>query len=188
MSFIYFFANIKFILTILWYIDMSYSYNTICYKTIGVIRTPFKESKGMPIQSSFSKTEGIVILKPWYNSATKGLSEFSHIILIYHFHKAKPSELIVKPFLSTKDLGIFSVRAPNRPNPIGISIVKLKKIYVENGETKLIVEGIDVLDQTPLLDIKPYVSDFDCFTETKSGWYEDREIDKIEADNRFSVD
>ena len=126
---------------------MSYTYNNICYKTIGVIRTPFQESKGMPIQSTFSKTEGIVVLKSGYNSAIKGLKEFSHIILIYHFHKAKPSELVVKPFLSTENLGIFSVRAPNRPNPIGISIVRLKKIYVENGETKLVVDGVDMLDQ-----------------------------------------
>ncbi len=167
---------------------MNYVYNNICYKTIGVIRTPFKGSKGMPIQSSFSKTEGIVVLKEEFKEATVGLNEFSHLILIYHFHKAKTPQLVVEPFLSTRNLGIFSVRATNRPNPIAIFIIKLKTIYEEDGELKLIVEGVDMLDQTPLLDIKPYVADFDCFPNAKSGWYENRDIATAQSDDRFSVD
>jgi len=158
----------------------------IIYKPIGVIRTPFTKPEGMPIQSKFSDAEGSVILPIRYVDGTKGLEGFSHIILIYHFHKIKDVKLLVKPFLSTKTMGLFSIRAPNRPNPVGISVVQLLDIVSYKNEIKLEVKGVDMLDQTPLLDIKPYFHEFDCFQNTKSGWYEEREFEKIESDSRFT--
>ena len=121
-----------------------------------------------------------------YSLAIKGLEGFSHIYLIYHFHKAKAVELQVKPFLSKQTLGVFAVRAPNRPNSIGLSIVNLEKIIPKENVIEILVEGVDMLDQTPLLDIKPYISDFDAFTNVNNGWYEHREIEKIQSDSRFT--
>ncbi|NHJ38931.1 MAG: tRNA (N6-threonylcarbamoyladenosine(37)-N6)-methyltransferase TrmO [Asgard group archaeon] len=161
-------------------------HQTIIYKSIGIILTPFKTSKGMPIQAKYSNEKGKAVIPIEYLEATRGLEDFSHIILVYHFHKAKEPKLLVKPFLSRKELGLFAVRAPNRPNPIGISIVKLIEIIAKKNAIELIFSGADMLDQTPLLDIKPFVTDFDVYPDTKHGWYDKREIKKIKADNRFS--
>ncbi len=158
----------------------------IVYKPIGIIRTPFTEPEGMPIQSKFSEAEGSVVLPLKYMNGLHGIVDFSHIILIYHFHKSKDVELQVKPFLSSKTMGLFSVRAPNRPNPIGISVVELLDIVSFKNEVKLEVKGVDMLDETPLLDIKPYFPDFDCFRHAKSGWYEKREYEKTKSDSRFT--
>ena len=158
----------------------------IVYKPIGVIRTPYKTAEGMPIQSKFSDAEGSVVLPLKYMNGLKGIVDFSHIILIYHFHKSKDFELLVKPFLSEEIMGLFAVRAPNRPNPIGISVVELLDIVSFKNEVKLEVKGVDMLDQTPLLDIKPYFPDFDCFRHAKSGWYEKREYEKTKSDSRFT--
>lgn len=158
----------------------------IVYKPIGIIRTPFTEPEGMPIQSKFSEAEGSVVLPLKYMNGLHGIVDFSHIILIYHFHKSKGVELQVKPFLSSKTMGLFSVRAPNRPNPIGISVVELLDIVSFKNEVKLEVKGVDMLDETPLLDIKPYFPDFDCFRHAKSGWYEKREYEKTKSDSRFT--
>ncbi len=158
----------------------------IVYKPIGIIRTPFTEPEGMPIQSKFSEAEGSVVLPLKYMNGLHGIVDFSHIILIYHFHKSKEVELQVKPFLSSKTMGLFSVRAPNRPNPIGISVVELLDIVSFKNEVKLEVKGVDMLDETPLLDIKPYFPDFDCFRHAKSGWYEKREYEKTKSDSRFT--
>jgi tRNA-Thr(GGU) m(6)t(6)A37 methyltransferase TsaA len=157
----------------------------ITYEPIGIIRTPFTETEGMPIQTKFSDAEGSVVLPLKYMNALKGIVDFSHIILIYHFHKAKDFELLVKPFLSDEFMGLFAVRAPNRPNPIGISIVELLDIVSFKNEVKLEVKGVDMLDETPLLDIKPYFYEFDSFRNTKSGWYENREYIKAKSDDRF---
>ncbi|MHA1243808.1 MAG: tRNA (N6-threonylcarbamoyladenosine(37)-N6)-methyltransferase TrmO [Candidatus Heimdallarchaeota archaeon] len=159
---------------------------TITYKPIGIIQTAFKKSEGMPIQSKFSQEKGKAIIPIEYLEAVKGLEEFSHIILLYHFHESKEPKFKVKPFLSTKELGLFAIRAPNRPNPIGISIVRLEEIKTKKDSIEIIFTGADMLDQTPLLDIKPYNSDFDSYPEAKNGWYEKRDIDKTVADNRFS--
>ncbi|NHJ47736.1 MAG: tRNA (N6-threonylcarbamoyladenosine(37)-N6)-methyltransferase TrmO [Asgard group archaeon] len=160
--------------------------NIIQYVPIGVIKTPFKKTDGMPIQSKFSEAEGTVILPIKFYEATKGLEDFSHVFLIYHFHKAKESKQLVKPFLSNQIMGLFSVRAPNRFNPIGFSVVEVLYIESRKNEIRIQVKGVDMLDQTPLLDIKPYFSEFDCFTNTKNGWYDKREIKQTTADNRFS--
>ena len=158
----------------------------IVYKPIGIIRTPFTEPEGMPIQSKFSEAEGSVVLPLKYMNGLHGIVDFSHIILIYHFHKSKDFELLVKPFLSEEIMGLFAVRAPNRPNPIGISVVELLDIVSFKNEVKLEVKGVDMLDETPLLDIKPYFPDFDCFRHAKSGWYEKREYEKTKSDSRFT--
>lgn len=156
------------------------------YKSIGIIQTSFTHTNGMPIQSSFSDEKGKVILSKKYLKAIKGLDGFSHIILLYHFHKAKKTQLTVKPFLSEQELGLFAVRAPNRPNSIGLSVVKLLEINEMKNSIEIIFLGADILNQTPLLDIKPYIREFDSYPEAKCGWYDNRKIDSTLSDNRFS--
>ncbi|RLF47697.1 MAG: tRNA (N6-threonylcarbamoyladenosine(37)-N6)-methyltransferase TrmO [Thermoplasmata archaeon] len=135
----------------------------IIYKPIGIIHTPFKDMA--PIQPIFSDEKGVVEIYEEYREGLKDLEEFSHIILVYHFHLSKPYKLHAKPYLSDELKGIFAIRSPNRPNPIGISVVKLERI----DGTKIFVRNVDILDRTPLLDIKPYVPEFDCM-EATSGW------------------
>ncbi len=143
----------------------------IHFHAIGVIHTPFLETKGMPIQSARSNVEGTVEVFPEYLEGLDGVEEFSHLILIYAFHRAPETvNLRVKPFLDDRLHGIFATRFPNRPNQIGISVVHL----VNRKENRLIFQGADMLDGTPLLDIKPYVPDFDIHSATKIGWYADR--------------
>lgn len=158
---------------------------TIEYQPIGIIRTPFETPEGTPIQpQGAAGVDGTVEVFPEYVEGLADLQGFSHIILIYHFHRAKPSSLHVKPFLDNKPHGLFATRAPSRPNPIGISVVELIKI--ENG--KLHIRDVDVLDKTPLLDIKPYVPDFDAREATQIGWLEKKtkKIKKTIDDGRFS--
>lgn len=155
----------------------------LIYTVIGYIRTPFNEKTGMPIQSSLSKALGTVNILPQYSEGLSDLGDFSHIYLIYHFHKANKYKLKVKPFLDDEERGVFATRAPLRPNPIGISIVRLISIDIQ--ENKIELQGVDMLDQTPVLDIKPYIPRFDNF-EAKTGW-----ISKVNSEtirNRISDD
>lgn len=140
---------------------------------IGVIRSPFTEKADTPIQSSRSKAIGTVELFSDFVDGLKDVEGFSHIILLYYFHCSSGYELHVKPFLDNHLRGLFATRHPCRPNPIGMSIVRLLNIH----NNRLEVEGVDVLDNTPLLDIKPYVSDFDVRSEVRTGWYEKRKMD-----------
>jgi tRNA-Thr(GGU) m(6)t(6)A37 methyltransferase TsaA len=153
-------------------------------KPIGIIKTPFTQIENMPIQPKGAKDiEGKVIVDEIYKDGLKDLEGFSHIYLIYHFHKADKVKLIVKPFLDTKERGVFSTRSPLRPNHIGISIVELIKI--EGNE--LFIKGADILDHTPLFDIKPYIEKFDHPEKSRSGWMKS-DIDEIadkRSDNRF---
>ncbi len=162
--------------------------NEITYCPIGFIKTPFDTSEGMPIQSSFTQAKGAIFLRKEFQKALKGLENFSHIYLLYHFDKARSMKLQVKPFLSEEMLGIFAVRAPNRPNSIGISIVRLKQISAKNDFIEIQFEGADMLNGTPLLDIKPYVMDFDSQTDVRNGWYDSRDIEINQSDNRFTKD
>ncbi len=150
------------------------------HEPLGFIRTNFKEMEGMPIQSAKSKDEGRVEIKKELQEGLKDLDGFSHLILIYQFHKAKGFELKAVPFLDETERGIFSIRAPKRPNPIGISIVRLKNI----SENIIYFEGADMLDGTPLLDIKPYMEKFDKWENTKQGWLEGEKGSYI-SDGRF---
>ena len=141
--------------------------NTLKYNQIGIIHTPFREPKGTPIQAVASQgAEGTVEVFKKYQAGLEGLDGFSHIILIYHFHLSKEPQLKVKPFMDDQKYGLFSTRAPARPNPIGISIVQLSKI---EGNT-IHVKDLDIVDGTPLLDIKPYVPEIDNRDTREIGW------------------
>ena len=135
----------------------------IVYRPIGIIHTPFKEHA--PIQPLYSDARGVVEVFDEYKEGLKDLETFSHIILVYHFHLSKGYRLEAKPYLDDEPKGIFAIRSPNRPNGIGISTVALERIE----GAKLHVLHVDMLDGTPLLDIKPYVPEFDI-RDASSGW------------------
>jgi len=139
------------------------------YQTIGLIHSPFKDIKKMPIQpvGAFG-IKGTVEVFPAFNEGLKDVKGFSHIFLLYHFHRIKEFALVVTPFLDSQPRGVFATRAPKRPNPIGLSIVKLDGIE----DNILHVENVDILDGTPLLDIKPYVPEFDNHPANRVGWLE----------------
>ncbi|MBN1823042.1 MAG: tRNA (N6-threonylcarbamoyladenosine(37)-N6)-methyltransferase TrmO [Endomicrobiales bacterium] len=136
-------------------------------KPIGIIHTPYKEPKGMPIQGAFEKgVTGTARLFPKYRAGLKDLKGFSHAILIYHFNRSKEEKLSGKPFLENKEHGIFAIRSPHRPNHIGFSIVKLK--YIRGSV--IVFSEVDMLDGTPLIDIKPYVKYYDSRGRVKCSW------------------
>lgn len=137
---------------------------------IGRIHSPFLEQSHCPIQASRSQAIGLVEVFAEFAAGLQEIEDFSHIHLLYAFHGSSGYALQVKPFLDDHEHGLFATRYPNRPNPIGLSIVRL----LSRQENYLTVEGIDTLDGTPLLDIKPYISDFDIRTEVRNGWYETR--------------
>jgi len=161
--------------------------DNIKYKPIGIIHSPFKEPRGTPIQPTAAKgVDGTVEIFPEYTEGLEGLEGFSHIILVYHFHLSKKSLLKVKPFMDNQIRGVFSTRAPSRPNPIGISAVRL--IGIE--DSILHVRDADIVDGTPLLDIKPYVPGFDVRVVDSIGWLE-KNLDKLSTskdDGRFQKD
>ena len=134
---------------------------------IGVIHSPYKEARDIPIQGIFRKeVEAWIELRDEYADGLTDLDGFSHAILIYYFHRSKKEEVLGKPFLEQKTHGIFAIRSPHRPNHIGLSVVGIKSI---SGNRMYFTE-VDVLDGTPLLDIKPYVKYFDCREDVISGW------------------
>jgi tRNA-Thr(GGU) m(6)t(6)A37 methyltransferase TsaA len=153
------------------------------FEPIGLIHSPYKKPEGVPIQPVFS--DGItakIEVYPEFQEGLKDLDGFSHIILLYVFHKSKDYRLLCRPFLDNKERGLLSTRAPKRPNPIGLSVVELIKIE----ENIITIGSPDVIDNTPLLDIKPYVDDFDLKKKVKSGWYDTAENrQQIKADKRF---
>ena len=138
------------------------------------------------IPTATKGVDGTVEVFPEYVEGLKDLEGFSHIILIYHFHLSKKSLLKVKPFMDDQIHGVFSTRAPSRPNPIGISIVRLIKIE----KNILYIQDVDILYGTPLLDIKPYVPEFDVRAADKKGWLE-KNVSKLPTskdDGRFQND
>jgi len=142
----------------------------ITMHSIGIIHSPFNKKDQTPIQSSRSQAVGLVELYPEFVDGLKDIENLSHIHLLYVFHESSGYTLQVKPFLDDQEHGIFTTRYPYRPNPIGLSTVRL----VSRQGNELTIEGVDVLDGTPLLDIKPYVPDFDHRTDVRVGWYETR--------------
>ena len=141
------------------------------FKPIGVIHTPFQIPGETPIQAIRSTAEGSVEVNPEYSEGLEGVEEFSHLILFYVFDRSSNEiQLKVKPFLDDQVHGIFATRYPQRPNPIGISVVQL----IEREGNLLKVRGVDMLDKTPLLDIKPYIPDFDVHITQKNGWFDHR--------------
>ena len=153
-------------------------------KPIGLIHTPFLELEGMPIQpAGAAGVKGTIEVFEEFRTGLKDLEGFSHIILLYLFHLSKGFNLEVIPFLDNVSRGVFATRAPKRPNPIGISLVQLEAI--ENGI--LHVKDVDILNGTPLLDIKPYVPQFDNRQEVRTGWLEHARgrVSKQKSDDRF---
>lgn len=140
-------------------------------KPIGFIYTNFTDPITTPIQPSRSQAAGRVEIFPEYAAGLQDLEGFSHLILIYLFHQAGEVSLLVRPFLDDKPRGLFSTRFPSRPNQLGLSIVLLE----QRKDHILFVRGIDTLNHTPLLDIKPFFPEFDQFPgEVRTGWYSER--------------
>jgi len=155
------------------------------YAQIGVIRTPFKTPAGTPIQPAGAVgVEAKVEVFPEYSEGLADLEGFSHIILLYLFHLSKEFKLKVKPFLDGELRGLFATRAPARPNPVGISVVRLVRI----DEATLCIKDIDVVDKTPLLDIKPYIPEFDIREVDRTGWIGEKanKVKKTQDDGRFA--
>ncbi|MBU1699009.1 MAG: tRNA (N6-threonylcarbamoyladenosine(37)-N6)-methyltransferase TrmO [Candidatus Eisenbacteria bacterium] len=153
-------------------------------KPIGTIHSPFKELNGMPIQpAGAAGVKGTVDIFEEYRAGLKDLDGFSHIILLYQFHRSQGFNLQVVPFMDSEPRGLFATRAPRRPNPIGLSVVQLDKI--ENG--LLQIQNVDILDGTPLLDIKPYVPEFEAQVKVRTGWLETarKTVSHRRADDRF---
>lgn len=158
----------------------------VIYKPIGVVHSPFKDLKGMPIQPIGAKgIKGEIHLKKEFVEGLKDLEGFSHIILIYHLHLSQGYNLRVKPFLDENKRGIFATRAPKRPNSIGMSVVCLDSVE----GSKINISNVDIVDGTPLLDIKPYIPNFDKCKgeEVHIGWFEDKHEDAHtkKSDGRF---
>ena len=139
-------------------------------KPIGVIHSPFTDKRQTPIQASRSQAIGQVEVYPEFAEGLQDVEGFSHLILLYVFHRSSEYTLRVKPFLDDEWRGLFATRYPSRPNPLGLSVVHL----LERHDNILEIEGVDVLDGTPLLDIKPYMPEFDVRTGVHTGWYAHR--------------
>jgi len=153
-------------------------------KPIGLIHSPFKQSEGTPIQAALAEgAEGTAVVEPEYVAGLKDLEGFDRVWLLYWFDRAAAGagRLIVTPYLGDTPHGVFATRAPARPNPIGMSPVRL--LSVEGNVLRL--ADVDILDGTPLLDIKPYVPRFDCFQTTRNGWFDALGDHHAVADNRF---
>ncbi len=157
----------------------------VAFTPIGVIRSPHTTPQGMPIQPSGARgVRGSIELDAQYLEGLADLEGFSHLIVLYHFHAAGKPTLTVTPYLDKATHGVFATRAPSRPNPLGLSVVKL----VGMSGPVLELEDVDILDGTPVLDIKPYVPAFDApLGEVRAGWLEDKGGDAgtARADERF---
>jgi len=156
--------------------------NDFIFHPIGIIHSPFKESTGTPIQPRMAEgIRGTIKVYKKFAAGLKDLKGFERIWLIYWFHRAGPQQIQVVPYLDAKPRGLFATRAPCRPNPIGMSTVRLLSI---RGRT-LYVSDLDALDGTPLLDIKPYVPKFDSYKVKKWGWLEKQGKARAKDGGRF---
>lgn len=145
-------------------------------RAVGVIRTPFSNPASTPIQSIFSTARGTVEIYPGFRDGLIALAGFSHVILIYRFHRAASEELSERPLIDgAEPHGIFATRHFNRPNRLGLSVVRVLGI----DEGQISVEGVDLLDGTPVLDIKPYIPEFDSVPDARSGWVMPRHVEQI---------
>ena len=154
------------------------------FQPIGVLYSPYSEAQNMPIQpTGANDVSGSAEIYPQYQEGLRDLDGFSHLILLYHFHLVTQAQLTVTPFLDDQPHGVFATRAPKRPNPIGLSVVRLERIE----GCVLYLLDVDVVNETPLLDIKPYVPEFDHRAATRLGWLEksrDR-VESAKSDSRF---
>lgn len=150
---------------------------------IGIIHTPFKQVEGTPIQTVFApETKGTIEIFPEFAAGLKDLDGFDRIWLIYHLHCSPPARLLVKPFRDDREHGVFATRAPCRPNPLGLSCVRLLSVQDHSLE----IAGVDTVDGTPLLDIKPYVPLFDSHPASRAGWFDEQRVLRTHADGRFT--
>lgn len=159
--------------------------NHIRYQPIGIIHTPFTQIEGVPIQPSAGKgVKGHIVIQEEFSDGLSDLEEFSHIYLLYHFHRSESYHLKVVPFLDDQPRGVFSTRAPKRPNSIGLSVVQLNNIE----STTLEIENVDMIDGTPLLDIKPYVDEMNGVETSRIGWLSgaQQEMKSKTSDERFT--
>jgi tRNA-Thr(GGU) m(6)t(6)A37 methyltransferase TsaA len=155
----------------------------IILRPIGFVHSPFQEQKGTPIQPRAAQgVEGWVELLPEFEEGLKDLDGFDRVWLIYLFHKAGPARLTVRPYMDDASRGVFATRAPSRPNPLGLSCVRL--LGREGG--RLRIADVDILDGAPLLDIKPYAPQFDHYEASRVGWLENKNPAGARADSRFS--
>lgn len=151
----------------------------ILYNPIGIIHSEHTVAEKTPVQPVYAYgCQGRIEVFEKFKTGLSDLDGFSHIYLIYHFNQAPPVKLKVKPFLQDVERGIFSIRGPGRPNPIGLSVVELLRME----DNILYVDGVDILDGTPLLDIKPYTAKFDLHNVRKNGWQD--EVDEKTAQKR----
>ena len=158
---------------------------SITFDPIGLIHSPFQTLEDMPIQpTSQASRPGVVEIFPQYAEGLQDLEGFSHIYLIYHLHRVTQAKLQVTPFLDTQPRGLFATRAPCRPNPIGLSLVELERVEA----TRLYIPRLDILDQTPLLDIKPFIPEFESWQQIRLGWVEQArgKVRTQQSDERFS--
>ena len=157
----------------------------ITFNPIGIIHTPFISANNMPIQGIGGKgIRATIEIFPEFVAGLKDLEGFSHIILLYHLHLVEKHALIVKPFMDDKQRGIFATRSPVRPNPIGMTTVRL----IEIKDNLLMVEDIDMIDKSPLLDIKPCLPSIDDIQELRLGWLTGKveQFSLIKSDKRFT--
>jgi len=164
--------------------DRSELSEAICYQPVGVVRSPFTVLEGMPLQSVAAReVRGQVEVDPQFAPGLRDLDGFSHLHLLTHLHRGAPGGLEVVPFLDDTVRGIFATRSPRHPNPIGISVVRLLSV---TGRV-LEISGVDLLDGTPVLDIKPYVPEFDAVAAERTGWLAKaaERVHQVKADARF---
>jgi len=157
---------------------------TIAYQVIGVVRSPWTTLEGMPLQSvAAPDARGEIEIHPSFLAGLADLKDFSHVHVIAHLHRGAPGGLTVVPFLDDTPRGIFATRSPRHPNPIGISVVRLLAV---RGAT-LDIAGVDLIDGTPVLDVKPYVPAFDVVAAERTGWLERaaERVHEVRADARF---
>ena len=151
-------------------------------KAIGTVHSPFLRAAGTPIQSAMAQgVEGSVEVFPEFVPGLQDLEGFERIWLLYWFDRATLAQLAVKPFLDQQEHGVFATRSPCRPNPIGLSCVRL--VGIDGGRLRII--DVDILDGTPLVDIKPYAPQFDCFEGSRAGWLQNKGGQAVVADDRF---
>ena len=158
--------------------------SNLSLKPLGIIQSPFRKATDTPIQSAMAKgVEGWVEVFPEFAPGLQDLDGFERIWLVYWFDRTTPAQLVVKPFLDQQEHGIFATRSPCRPNAIGLSCVRLLSVE----DNRLRISELDILDETPLLDIKPYVPAFDCFGGCRAGWLEGKGLQPVMADSRFEL-
>ena len=163
---------------------MRHEIPAIAYRAIGLLRSPFSDIQGMPVQPVGALgVAGQVEVHPDYAEGLRDLEGFSHVFLLYHLHRVAGYDLVVRPFLDNADHGIFATRSPKRPNPIGLSVLELAGV---EGLT-VHLRNVDVLDGTPVLDIKPYVPHFDVWEAGRVGWFERNaaKAGSYRSDDRF---